>query len=573
MADFDDDGFEITEDILTQLNDIEISLLNNSFQLSSEDEDDYQILPTKKKRRRIIQSDSEISEHEAVGPDTSGSTPSTNVWTEPKGNQRKIIPFTEISGVPLHVKLSMSNMSPVDFYSLFVTDDILQQIVNHTNCYAIAKITNMPEATPSARIRKWHPTNLTEMKQFFGLILFMGLVKLVKLADYWSKDKITGHPFSRTVMSRNRFELLLQMLHFSDNDDHNKEDRLHRVRQLIENLNANFKKNYTPTEDICIDESMVPFRGRIIFRQYNKQKRHKYGIKEFKLCTIPGYTYKVSIYAGKNDETNNTPTNVVMSLCGDLLNKGHTLYTDNWYTSVDLARQLIDQETHLVGTIRKNRRQLPKDVVTAKLRKGDFAAAESFDGITMMKWKDKRDVYVLSTKHSIQFHDINKRGKIVSKPKIVVDYNKVKGAVDLADQLAAYSTPLRKSLKWHKKLAINLLLNTTLVNAYILYQKVTNKKIPISNFRKSIVESFCMQTNIQEIQDERPKRLKHKLVKKEGKSSIVRRSCSQCYKNIVQSQGRKQAKNKVKKVQTFCDDCPNKPFLCLDCFNKAHRFA
>ncbi|XP_060801122.1 piggyBac transposable element-derived protein 4-like [Amyelois transitella] len=273
----------------------------------------------------------------------------------------------------------------------------------------------------------------------------------------------------------------------------------------------------------------------------------------------------------KNDETNNTPTNVVMSLCEDLLNKGHTLFTDNWYTSVDLARKLIDKETHLVGTIRKNRRQLPKDVVTAKLRKGEFAAAESFDGITMMKWKDKRDVYVLSTKHSIQFQDVNKRGKIVSKPKIVVDYNQAKGAVDLADQLAAYSTPLRKSLKWHKKLAINLLLNTRLVNTHILYQKVTNKKIPISDFRKGIVEPFCTQTHVQKIEDVRPKRLKHKLVKKEGKSSVVRRSRSQCYKNIVQSEGRKQAKNKVKKVQTFCNDCPNKPFLCLDCFNKAHR--
>lgn len=130
---------------------------------------------------------------------------------------------------------------------------------------------------------------------------------------------------------------------------------------------------------------------------------------------------------------------------------------------------LIDKETHLVGTIRENRRQLPKHVVTAKLKKGQFAAAESTNGITMMKWKDKRDVYVLSTKHSVRFYHVNKRGNVVSKPKIVVDYNRDKGAVDLADQLAAYSKPLRKTIKWYKKLAINLLLNTTLVNAMILY--------------------------------------------------------------------------------------------------------
>lgn len=104
---------------------------------------------------------------------------------------------------------------------------------------------------------------------------------------------------------------------------------------------------------------------------------------------------------------------------------------------------LIDKKTHLVGTSRENRRQLPKHVVTAKLKKGQFAAAESTNGITMMKWKDKRDVYVLSTKHSVRFYHVNKRGNVVSKPKIVVDYNRDKGAVELADQLAAYSKPLR----------------------------------------------------------------------------------------------------------------------------------
>lgn len=569
MDDFD--KFEITEDDLTQLDNIEISLLNNSFHISSDEEYVYSIVPSKRKFRRVIMSESENSDSETYHQnDSSRDTSSTNTWTQPKGNQRKIIPFTEPSGVPHHVLSIMLDKSPAEFYSLLVTDMLLEKIVDCTNQFALAKITSMHEATSGARIRQWSPTNLGEIKKFFGLILFMGLVKLPKLADYWSKDNITSHLFPKTIMSRNRFELILQMLHFSVNDDQHKNDRLHRVRDLLDILNESFKNNYTPTEDICIDESMVPFRGRIIFRQYNKQKRHKYGVKEFKLCTIPGYTYKISIYAGKNDEENTSPTNVVMSLCSDLLNKGHTLYTDNWYTNVDLARILMENETHLVGTIRKNRKQLPKGVVSAKLKRGQFSAAESTDGITFMKWKDKRDVYVLSTKHSVQFHNIAKRGKTISKPRIVVDYNKVKGAVDLADQLAAYSSPLRKSVKWYKKLGINLLLNTSLVNALILYQKVTNNKISMVDFRKEIVKQFCSEPKALATVETRPKRLKHKLLQKEGKSNI-RRACSNCYKEKVKELGRIQAKNKVKKVKTFCDDCPHKPFLCLDCFNIAHK--
>ncbi|CAG4938111.1 unnamed protein product [Parnassius apollo] len=337
---------------------------------------------------------------------------SSSKWTDPKGNQRNLIPFTECSGMPISVRLSVTNQSPADFFPLLVTDGILEQIVECTNAFAIAKITRTAEASKSARIRKWSPTNLAEMKCFFSLIIYMGLVKLPKISDYWSKDEIMGQNFPRTVMARNRFELLLQMLHFSQDDDANKADRLHRVKSLLDKLNHNFKSNYIPGQDICIDESMVPFRGRLIFRQYNKQKRHKYGIKLFKLCCLLGYTYRVNVYAGKqHEQINITPQSVVMNLCQDLLNKGHCLYRDNWYTSVSLARELMKNETYLIGTLRKNRKHFPKVIVSTKLKKGEFIAKESDDGITVLRWKDKRDVLVLSTKHSTRFLPINKHNK------------------------------------------------------------------------------------------------------------------------------------------------------------------
>lgn len=166
----------------------------------------------------------------------------------------------------------------------------------------------------------------------------MGLVRLPRLSYYWSKDKILGQTFPSTIMSRNRFEIILQYLHFSNNETANKSDRIFKIRPIIDMVKITFQKYYSPKEDICVDESQVPFRRRIVFRQYNKSKRHKYGLKLFKLCTIPGYTCKFSLYSGKNiDTVNTTPTKVVMSLCSQILNKGHTLATDNWYTSLELA--------------------------------------------------------------------------------------------------------------------------------------------------------------------------------------------------------------------------------------------
>ncbi|XP_022837201.1 piggyBac transposable element-derived protein 4-like [Spodoptera litura] len=568
MDSFDD--FDITQEDITQIENIEFDLLNRSLHLSSDEEDNIQ--PTHSKRRRVIQSESEDSDSETnrAIQDLSRSLP-PSTWTDPKGNQRRVIAFTEFPGMTLNLRMTMLKKCPADFFALMVTDEVLNKIVLCTDAYAFNRITMSNEASKAARIRGWVPTNLTEIKKFFGLILYMGIVRLPKIADYWTTDKIIGQQFPRTIMSRNRFELLLAMLHFSQEDEENTTDRLHRVRDLVEVMNANFKKAYTPGEDLCIDESMIPFRGRIIFRQYNKQKRHKYGIKLFKLCTLPGYTYKLSIYAGKqNDEVNTTPMKVVMALCDDLLNKGHTLYTDNWYTSVGLARELLKNETHLVGTLRKNRKHFPKEIVSTKLKRGQYIAKESNDGITVLRWRDKRDVLVLSTKHSVRFQSIIKHGKQTSKPKIVLDYNKAKGAVDLSDQMTAYQTPLRKSIKWYKKLGIDILLNTAMVNALILYQSVARKKISVLEFRKEIMKSFVDFDTNDTPSNQRTKRVKHQLKKKEGPTSKSRRACQQCYKNMVATHGRLIAKNKTKKVNTFCVNCPDKPYLCVECFTKIH---
>ncbi|CAG4987529.1 unnamed protein product [Parnassius apollo] len=154
------------------------------------------------------------------------------------------------------------------------------------------------------------------------------------------------------------------------------------------------------------------------------------------------------------ESKNNTPTNIVLNLCSNLFNKGHTMYTDNWYTSVDLADKLPDSETHLVGMLRKNRKRLPKEVTETKLKLGEYISRENQRGITVMKWRDKREVLLLSTKHSnILKESTSKRGLVTKKPKIILSYNQAKSAVDLSDQMSAYSTPLRKTVKWYRKLA------------------------------------------------------------------------------------------------------------------------
>lgn len=105
---------------------------------------------------------------------------------------------------------------------------------------------------------------------------------------------------------------------------------------------------------IAVDETMVAYRGRLNFKQYIPGKAHKYGVKLFKLCGVNGYTYNIEIYAGK-DQTDGSGLGcrVVVDFSSIYLNSGRTIITDNFYTSLNLANELLEKnKTHSIGTLR-----------------------------------------------------------------------------------------------------------------------------------------------------------------------------------------------------------------------------
>lgn len=182
---------------------------------------------------------------------------------------------------------------------------------------------------------------------------------------------------------------------------------------------------------------MVPFRGRLQFKQYLPGKSHKYGVKLFKLCDSAGYTYYVDIYSGKGSgETKD----LVLKLVQPFLEAGRTLCVDNFYTSLPLSECLLSHKTHLIGILRANQMGLPKDASQARLKRGELIARENGLGTVIIKWHDHRDVLILSTKHTETMVTVKKtrRGVEVKKPQAVIYYN-CKQGIDISDQLASLS--------------------------------------------------------------------------------------------------------------------------------------
>ena len=95
---------------------------------------------------------------------------------------------------------------------------------------------------------------------------------------------------------------------------------------------------------------------------------------------------------------------------------------------------------------------------------------------------------MLSTKHApimTSSSDSTHRGRPPKqKPLAILAYNCGKTGIDRSDQMVSYATTIRKSIKWYRKLALHLLLGTTIVNAHMYVrvpesnkQKNRNKKI------------------------------------------------------------------------------------------------
>ncbi|CAH2006536.1 unnamed protein product [Acanthoscelides obtectus] len=379
-------------------------------------------------------------------------------WTIPQGHHL-VFPknFVQDQGICPEIAAALQGGTPYDFFSLFLDNEILDLMVEQTNLYATQVICSANDVPHSSRLHKWSPTDRQEMQRFLGLVGYMGLVRMPTVRHYWSRKPLFRNEFISSVMSRNRFELLLQLWHFSDNQICPEGDRLYKVQPLIDKLVKKFQTSYTPGSTVCVDESLVPFRGRLVFKQYIPLKTHKYGIKVFKLCSSEGYTYNMKVYCGKEKDAGaSVPTNIVLSLAENLLDSGRTIVTDNYYTSLDLANKLLDRQTHLIGTLRSNRRGNPKEVTQKKLQRGEIVARENERGICVMKWRDKRDVLLLSTKHTDVMQDIQIRNETKSKPLAIIDYNKGKSSIDLSDQMASYNSALRKTIKWYRKLAIEL---------------------------------------------------------------------------------------------------------------------
>ena len=190
----------------------------------------------------------------------------------------------------------------------------------------------------------------------------------------------------------------------------------------------------------------------------------------FEQATIDGILLDFMIYQGNIEPCLVQPPGqhwlqteqIQLTLMDPYLDRGYTLTSYNWYTTLQLAKYLLHRSTKVIGTVRNNRNNFLKDVPGDKEMQKGSAVFKKHENMLAMKYRGAKDktagkpktVHVILTKHSARMVNTSKadvQGNIFRKSKAIVYYNTNVGDADRTDQQLHGIHVLRKAYKWYQR--------------------------------------------------------------------------------------------------------------------------
>ena len=411
--------------------------------------------------------------------------PPLYVWNDGANFVPPAMPFDDsTSGVTPQCPCDPATASPSELFTAFFDDEVVKLLADETNVHFASKRRLGTGWRPHDHRKPWVNVTVPEMYVFLALAMLMIHVKKHRLQDYWAKDEFIATPAFNKHMTRDRFIEILSCLHLIDNSlrpEGDDADRLWKVRPLYDRIRHRFSAFFKPYQKLCIDESLVLFRGHVGFKQYIPSKRHRFGLKLFVICDCKtGYILDFSLYSGRGGEFE--ADEAVGGYGGDVvkkfmakdnnryLYKYHIMYTDNYYTSPLLADYLLARGTGSVGTVRKARKHFP--LFPGVRNKGDFSTMQHGDMLAVC-WYDTRVVRFLTT---VQQGELVNTGRVdrvtrqpIVKPDVVLDYTINMRLVDKSDMMITSIDCLRKTCRWYRKFIFHTV-DLAILNACNLYR-------------------------------------------------------------------------------------------------------
>jgi hypothetical protein len=434
--------------------------------------------------------------------------------TRSSSHSKSIIPQNSIRKRPGAINIPKEAVSELDFFNLLWSDEVDDMFVENTQNYGI-----------STEPRTWTTFSQLELRKYLAICLWFAVIN-VRNNEYVWEEPVFQNSFVTNLMDQQRFMAIRRCVHcvnvvgISDEERRmmNVDDCFWIVDPFLKIIAENFQNYWLLDVNVNIDEGTIGFRGHHRARCFNPNKPHKYHFKAFCLNdSATSYLYNFYMYRGKDEAadpelpaTAAPVKRLMQSLSGSKVY--HVVYLDNWYTSMECVKWLVQNKFGCVGTIKANRKNTPKDFMvkgtdksgdprgTMKQAVCEVEGEEVFFG----SWKDKKAVHMLSTLAShieTCFRRCKENGKWTKKefpiPSVIKLYNKSMGGTDLFDyRLALYRVPL-VAKKWACRIFDHFFMSVVL-NAFILMKSA--RKLPDGYIYRTFVVNLMQQLVQEELQ-------------------------------------------------------------------------
>lgn len=161
---------------------------------------------------------------------------------------------------------NLTGYSAHDFFQLMFKEENFLRIAEETNRYPRQSMETKPDHT-------WRETKAEGIRAFFALNILLGIKQLPEVYSYWLKNPLLGVSEVQKIFSRNQYAKITQYLHVNDKRNevprsHANHDKLFKVCPLLDSVVDATKSEYWLTQNVAVDEAMIPFKGRLLLKQY-----------------------------------------------------------------------------------------------------------------------------------------------------------------------------------------------------------------------------------------------------------------------------------------------------------------
>ena len=345
--------------------------------------------------------------------------------------------------------------------------------------------------------QRWIEVTRPELYTYIGVVLLAGVYRSNKEPIIHLWNKTSGRSVFPNSMSRNRFTDITRCLRFDDREtraERRERDKLAPIRQVTDIIQRRCVANFRPSQNLCVDEQLVLYRGRCGFKVYMPSKPGKYGIKIWICADVDSsYCCNFDVYTGQmgRGPEIGQGERVVLQLTEPYTGSGRNVTADHFFSPLHLARALLTRRMTYVGTLRKNKPFLPAEF-RGPAGMPRHASIFGFQrDVTIVKYipKARRSVALISTMH----YDAAVSEQDHQKPEIILSYNKCKGGVDNLDKMLRTYTCIRKTKRWPLALFGNLL-DIAAYNAFVCFMNIhPNYERTKSHRRRIFLERLAME--------------------------------------------------------------------------------